>query len=154
MLISSCRTVHHKQESKLKSKNIEILLEFNKSRYSEFGIPTKNILPGNQFVYVSTDTFKINTDSMSIYLFMNRSGFLSFIYKEKDYKVKGQFYVPTFSEIGYQRIVNPETFIAETINVYDYKKPIRRGEWFYDDRGETTSENYNIVIDNSRIDDE
>jgi hypothetical protein len=76
---------------------------------------------------------------------------LYYIYRKEEYKVEGQFYIPNFSKIGYKRVINPETFIAETISFYNHKRPIRQDKWLYDNKGIIVTEEYNIIIDDSRV---
>lgn len=134
---------------KSKNKPLKMILEFNDSRYTEFGIPAKYHSSTDHIIEMKKDTFSLKNDSFSIVLILDKKREkVSFNYNEENYFISGNFVLPEFNKIGYHISIDPVNVIADKVKAYFYKQPIRNGEWVFKENGTVTKEVYNISIEN------
>jgi hypothetical protein len=116
-----------------------------------FSIRTKSVKYNNVILLNFKDSLELDIEQARLTIFFPKQRILPFIYQEDTYKVRGYLYIPTFNEVRYVHVFDPEKLISAKLTPYYYKNPIRVGIWTYEDEGVISHEEYDIMIDNKYI---
>jgi len=129
---------------------IPVVFKMNRKISFEFGFPIPSNADEIYYCLVNGDTIQDNVNGGQLDLILEDS-LLTFNYDKESTFMRGTFLIPCFQEVRYQKIINPETFIADKMYPLYVFNPIRYGLWEIFDGNELDTINYSIELDYTKI---
>ncbi len=125
-------------------RGLPIKLEFNSSKYHEFGIPIEG---RKNKSYCLGDNTQLNDTIGGHIVSIKRKRDTLIIRGENDgSSFEGKLLKLPKPELNYQQTIDPATFTVSEINIREYYNFVRIGEWIFKEGNKTKSITFNPEI--------
>ena len=133
------------------NKGIEVILDFNPSRISEFGVPLQRSVNQAKLHLNYGDTTVLDVSGVLKIWINKKLTKISFNYEGTQGYVSGTCIVPPFKEVKYQRVFDPDTYMITSLTPRYAYRLIRQGQWIVIRDGKREFWNYNIKINTNYL---